>query len=33
MASHVSVFLECPKSVHGKSAKFTFFVTKSTLFS
>ena len=30
---YVSVFLECPKSVHGKNAKFTFFVIKGTLFS
>ena len=32
MTSHVSVFLECPKIVHGKSAKFIFFVTKGTFY-
>ena len=32
-SASVSVFLECPKSVHGKNKKFTFFVTKGALFS
>ena len=28
LIAYVSVFLECPKSDHGKNAKFTFFVIK-----
>ena len=27
------IFLECPKSLHGKNAKFTFFIIKGALFT
>ena len=27
------IFLECPKSLHGKNAKFTFFIIKDALFT